>query len=149
MDKDPFRDPVVRVEEKLFREHAVRIAKELNERDAEKEARNKKIAELYEAARKAGLVPKVLREVIKRNRTATPEELTNFDGWIVEYQSMIDPPILAVLAMAREGKSVRQIAKETGVSKSVVARDVAVPGKKNGRDSKSARAEVSVNAGRA
>lgn len=87
------------------------------------------IADLYQEAKSAGYVPKVLRKVIARMR-ADQSKLAEEDTLQGLYEDEIDGKTRRAVEMAAEGASAREIERETGIDQATVARSVSLKKKR-------------------
>lgn len=103
---------------------ADRINRLLDERDAIKAD----VADIYQEAKSAGYVPKILRKVIARARMDADKRREE-DELLEMYEAAMDGPTRMAVELARAGKTAREIEEATGIDHSVVAQDIALHGK--------------------
>lgn len=101
------------------------IAERINRLLDDKAALGGDIGDLYQEAKSAGFVPKVLRKVISRarmdqNKLAEEETLQGL------YEAELDGPTRKAVEMAAQGATSREIEQATGFDHATVARSVAL-----------------------
>lgn len=104
------------------------LAERINRLLDEKKGLTDDIGDLYQEAKSAGYVPKVLRKAITRQRME-PEKRQEEDSILELYEAALDAPTREAVRMAAQGATSRQIQQATGIDHVTVSRSVSL--KKN------------------
>ena len=80
------------------------------------------IRDVFDEAKDAGIVPKVLRKIITRHRAKDQAKLQREESLQADYEATLDSKTKAVLAELRAGTTFDATAKKTGVPRRTVAR---------------------------
>lgn len=104
------------------------LAERINRLLDEKKGLTDDIADIFQEAKSAGYVPKVLRKAITRQRME-PAKRQEEDSILELYEAALDGPTREAVRLAAQGATSRQIQQATGIDHVTVSRAVSL--KKN------------------